>query len=162
MNLRVRFVHAGDHDPVSLGIRIYDRPGPHLWSHVELVTPDGGYLGARADVCAGVPAGVQIRPVGYVAFETEEFVDLPCTDRQADALWAAAHAEIGKPYDKVDLTADFLLGRNWRDPNAWWCSEYFEWCAEAGEIFMPSPQGVQLITPNRSYIRCSVLVRVGS
>ena len=158
MTVRVRFVYSDD--VVSFGIRAYDRPGPLLWSHVDLVTPDGGYLGARSDVCAGVSAGVQVRPVGYAAFAAEEFVDLPATDAQVAAFWDAAHAEIGKPYDAVDLTANFLAGRDWRNPNAWWCSELAEWCTERAEIFMPTADWCQLITPNRYYVRCSVLRKV--
>jgi len=87
-------------------------------------------------------------------------VELPCSSEQEAAFWIAARLEVGKPYDRVDLLADFLLARDWRDPNAWWCSELAEWCCERAGIFRPTPVGVQVVTPDSLYVRCAVLVPV--
>jgi len=154
--VRLRFVYTSD--PVSAVIRAYDEP--HLWSHVDLMTPEGMYLGSRSDVCGGVPAGVQIRPVGYTPFDHEEIVSLPATPEQEAAFWIAARLEIGKPYDSFDLVANFAGARDWRNADAWWCSEYGEHCCERSGIFGPTPGGVQIVTPDSLYVRAAVVTPV--
>lgn len=75
---------------------------PFTPSHTECVTPDGKWLGQHSD------GGMQARPAGYdhddVALlpdgrRCEIIVPLPCTQAQAAAFYAAAHASIGEPYD---------------------------------------------------------------
>ena len=98
------------------------------YSHVDLVLPDGRYLAARS------ADGVQIRAPGYDADRllAEIFVAVPATREQADAFYASALAEIGKPYD-YGAILDFALGSlrqvfpaepdAWRSPASWFCSE---------------------------------------
>lgn len=103
----------------SYMIKWYDHG---LYSHVDTVLPDGTLLGARDDVIDGIPSGVQIRPASYVAGETVLRVTIPCTDEQEAKYYASARSKIGCPYDEEAIAA-FIVGRNWRDPGAWYCSE---------------------------------------
>lgn len=118
--IRFQFVDGGD-DPASLAIKARQHGG---WTtHVDCMLSDGLLLGARSDSVGGKPPGVQIRPPGYIAVQRAEIVTLACDDDQAARWNAFLLAQLGKPYDLVDLLADFVGGRNWRNPNAWWCSE---------------------------------------
>lgn len=61
-----------------------------------------------------------------------EFGRFPCLHRPT--AYARARAELGKPYDllgAVSLGVPFF-GRDWENPEAWWCSEYL---AHASGIF---------------------------
>jgi hypothetical protein len=69
---------------------------PFTPSHVEALTPDGGfYLGAHDN------DGVQKRPVGYDQAETahELLLTLDATPEQDAAFWKFLEARIGEPYD---------------------------------------------------------------
>lgn len=112
------------------------------FSHVDAVLGDGQLLGARSDVLANVPAGVQIRPPAYEKFSRVLKVTLPASQRQEDDFYAYLRAQLGKPYDEKAILA-FVVGRDWRDPNSWFCSElaaagleYSHWFA--GELWTPA------------------------
>lgn len=92
------------------------------FSHVDTVLPDGKLLGARSDVVGAAPAGVQIRDPGYVGKCRTFRVSLPCSDEMSSAYHGFLWAQIGKPYDHTAIMA-FVAGRNWQDPDAWFCSE---------------------------------------
>lgn len=75
---------------------------PFVPTHVECVTPDGGWLGQRAN------GGMQVRSAHYDRLDVkilpdgrraEAFINLPVSQTQADAFYAAARAAIGQPYD---------------------------------------------------------------
>ena len=100
-------------------IQFYERGWP---SHVDAVREDGMLLGARSDVCAGVPAGVQLRPPGYKTFKRIEIIELPCSKQIEWRFWEFLNAQIGKPYDKKAIVA-FAIQRDWRNPDQWFCSE---------------------------------------
>ena len=91
-------------------------------AHVDAVLPDGGLLGARAVEINGVPAGVQIRQPGYKAVEKIYRVCLDVPREMAVSFYALIEAEIGKPYDYTGV-AGFVAGCDWRNPNAWYCSD---------------------------------------
>jgi hypothetical protein len=90
--------------------------GGPKYSHVDSVMPDGSLLGARLD------GGVQIRPADYLGDEPKLRVELPAGPVMTDAYYDGVIGELGKPYDKAGILA-FLFGRDWRDPDAWFCSE---------------------------------------
>lgn len=96
------------------------------FSHVDAYVPDG-LLGAyerescKRDACSIGP-GVFIRPPGYATFVVKVRFDIAATDRQRDRWLAFLYRQIGKPYD-WDAIAAFPLGRTWRAPNSWICSE---------------------------------------
>lgn len=129
-SVRIRLVTASD--PISWLIRGAEMG--FLFSHAEVVMPDGTYLGAHAD------GGVEARPPGYDAKykPVELMIDVPCTDTQADSFHAYLKSQIGKPYD-MGAIRDLAIGtalpvagalaqaaedpQPWLEPDAWFCSE---------------------------------------
>lgn len=111
--MRIRFV-AGT-GWMSTAIRIGQRDG--IWTHVDNVLKDG-YLAARW------PDGVTIKPFDYDKgeFSHELFVDIPATAKQNELWEEFLLSQRNKKYDMLAVTA-LALGRDWRDPNQWFCSE---------------------------------------
>lgn len=104
------------------------------FSHVDAVMPDGSLLGARSDVCLGVPSGVQIRPPHYADFARVLPVSLAASDLQSHGFNNFLQGQIGKPYD-MEAILGFAVGRDWRNPNAWFCSELIAAALESGGWF---------------------------
>ena len=107
------------------------------FSHVDIILPpewirpqDGvnptrpALLGARSDVIGGKPAGVQVRPwdYGVGTWIRQVVMELPATAAEEALFYGFAREQLGKPYDKLAILA-FFTGRNWRDEEAWFCSE---------------------------------------
>lgn len=115
----IRLQFAAMRDPASEAIKLFSRGWP---SHVDAVLPDGSLLGARDDLVGGQPRGVQIRPPGYCPFEKTLIIDLAATKECEEKFLAFGRAQIGKPYDTTAILA-FPFERDWRDPDAWFCSE---------------------------------------
>jgi uncharacterized protein YycO len=99
------------------------------FAHVDTVLTDGTLLGARDDVMDGCPSGVQIRSADYQQGYVLKRVTLPCTDDQQKTYYDFVMAQIGKKYDEKAIAA-FAVGRDWRAPDSWFCSEL---CAAALE-----------------------------
>lgn len=106
----------------DFGAELIEWFGHGAFSHVDSVLEDGRLLGARSDVCAGVPPGVQIRPQHYAPFSRVLRVELPAPEGVVRAYYEFVLAQVGKPYDKLGI-AGFVVGRDWRDLAAWFCSE---------------------------------------
>jgi uncharacterized protein YycO len=106
----------------SLTSRIIQWFGHGRFAHVDTVMPDGMLLGARNDVMAGFPAGVQIRSPGYQVGYTLKKVAIPCTDEQQKAYYDFVLDQVGKPYDSAAIAA-FAAGTDWSTKGAWFCSE---------------------------------------
>lgn len=102
--------------------------GSGLYSHVDAILKDGQLLGARLD------GGVKIRPSSYATFDHVLRVDIPCTDEQEEKFYELLSQEVGKPYDK-EAIAGVILGRNWHDDSAWFCSELIADKLEKTAIF---------------------------
>lgn len=134
--IRLQFVACND--PGSEAIRIFSRGWP---SHVDAITPDNRLLGARMD------GGVMIRPADYEHFDRRQVVELDATPEQVDAFWHFMVAQLGKPYDKLAIAA-FPVGRDWRTPDAWFCSELVAAALEACGWFRgPLANPANEITP---------------
>ena len=128
------------------------------FSHVDLVTPTGELLGARSDEIGGKPAGVQVRPADYLGSEKTFRVDVPIGVEETALFWQLANAQVGKPYDEQGI-ADFIIGRDWRDPGAWFCSELATWLLEQVKFFpfaLATP--CNRITPPDLFLVVSVLL----
>jgi hypothetical protein len=159
MGKAVLLQYSSAEDLGSWAIRSYDH-GP--WSHVDALLDDGRLLGARSDICQGVPAGVQIRPPGYCAFSTLKRVEIPATDEVVDAYYAFLQAQLGKPYDALAIAA-FIPGRDWREEDAWFCSELQGAAGEASKLYryrLATPNN--RLTPNAHYLVSSVLADIWS
>lgn len=132
--------------------------GPRF-SHVDLVMPDGQLLGARSDVIGGAPPGVQLRDHRYVGHDQTLRVEIPCTDEQAAKAIAFAKEQIGKPYDKMAIFA-FIIGRNWREDDAWFCSELCTMILETAGIIHPLAATANKISPAALVLVLSALVPI--
>jgi hypothetical protein len=88
--IKLRFVH--NHDAASDAI-LFDTGG--LYSHVEAVTPEGKYLGARAE------GGVLAREPDYDTgrFNRQKFVEITCDDLTTAKFYHYLNAVVGEPYD---------------------------------------------------------------
>ena len=116
------------------------------WSHVDAVTQDGQLLGARAAEVGNIPAGVQIRPHGYLPFSATKLVTLPTTDDVVAKFWEFLLAQIGKPYDESAYAA-FVLDRDWRKDDAWDCSKVDARALEVSGFLKPLVAAYNRIAP---------------
>jgi hypothetical protein len=108
--------------------------GHGKYSHVDCVLQDGRLLGARSDVIGGVPAGVQIRPTGYMGKEAVERVDVPCTDGEQYGFYAFARSQVGRAYNKLGIVA-FAFAKDWTNDEQRFCSQLAVMCfQEAGML----------------------------
>lgn len=130
------------------------------YSHVDSVMPDGLLLGARDDVMSGYPAGVQLRGADYQQGYQIKRVTLPCTDTQQKAYYDFVLAQVGKPYDE-DAIVGFVAGRNWRAPDAWFCSELNAAALEASGVVPQLIAPCNKIAPDDLALVLSALVPVG-
>lgn len=120
--------------------------GPRF-SHVDSVMPDGGaLLGSRPDVIGQVPSGVQIRPAGYTGRVPTLRVEIPATDGQTFNYYTFLRAQIGKRYNGIGILG-FVVGRDWRNPSDWFCSELVTVGLELSKIILPLASPSNKITP---------------
>ena len=128
------------------------------FSHVDLVLPGEGLLGVSGkDASIKDPGGVVIRP-----FDAWPYMGIPktarvqCSEEVARKTIEYVRSQIGKPFDKKALYA-FLkdragignIGRQWRDPEKWFCSEVQVRGLEVGGLFPYSLiQPKNVISPN--------------
>ena len=136
--ITLRFVTADD--IISAGIRAAEYG---FWaSHVECLTSDNTLLGAHVD------GGVQARKRDYDTgkFTKEEFVNLPLNNTMTTKFLEFLNNQIGKPYDLSAITA-FVVGRNWRETDSWFCSELQAAALENSGWFNTLATEVNHITP---------------
>ncbi|MGH6980467.1 MAG: hypothetical protein ACREFC_04605, partial [Stellaceae bacterium] len=125
-------------------IRFYQRGWP---THVDAVMPDGRLLGARLGRCGALRPGVQIRKPGYAPFVRTERVVLDVSALAEAAFHAFLEGQLGKPYDWRAILA-FAVHRDWRERDAWYCSELIAAALEHARFFpRPLPSPVNLLTP---------------
>jgi hypothetical protein len=130
------------------------------YSHVDTVLGDGQLLGARADHCAGVPPGVQVRPPDYAAFSRTLVVELPASAETTSVYYAFVRGQVGKGYDMTAIVG-FAAGRDWRAPDSWFCSELAAAALEASSFFaFPLATPANKISPDDLLLVCSTRVRV--
>jgi hypothetical protein len=115
------------------------------FSHIDMELPDGTLLGAsdspKAPVVSGNPRGVAIRPADYEDYGAKYRMVIKTT--KADAIFAAAKSQLGKPFDNSALKgflSDALPGRrDWGATDAWFCSELAVWAFLTGRYWEPIP-----------------------
>ena len=116
----------------------FEIDGKHVViGHVDIVVPEG-LLGAQHEALGGQPSGVWVRPADYLQTcggINPVRVTIDCTQGQYDSAIGFAREQIGKPYDLTALAENFVLGRDWRNPDAWFCSELSIEAANHGGIF---------------------------
>jgi uncharacterized protein YycO len=137
-------------DP-GFAARVVDYISRGVVSHVEFIVENGTQtIGARAD------GGVRYRPINYKTFDLDLRFQAPCTDAQYAAGMTFLTAQLGKPYDFVDIAA-IGLNRNWHDPNAWICSELWAATLEQAGMLGPLDSNINLFTPQDSLIVSSAM-----
>ena len=150
--MKLRFVTGSD--LVSKIIHIGERDG---WpTHVEAVMPDGRLLGAHAR------GGVMIRQKGYDRdwVKKERIIDIPVPPKVDERFHNFLYEQIGAPYD-WGAVFGLWLGRNWRDPKRWFCSELIARAEEVSGYFMPlasvvyhvSPRDLLLVHSSRIFLK---------
>lgn len=137
--ITIRFVTCND--PISAAIRAAEYG---FWaSHAEALMPDGTLLGAHAE------GGVLARPHDYDKgqFTKEQYVNLNISDDLANKFYNFLKLQLGKPYDLTAIAA-FIVGRNWREQDSWFCSELQAAALEnCGYFSNPLATEVNHITP---------------
>ena len=81
-----------------------------------------------------MPPGVQIRPRAYSDFSRVVRAYIEVEQRQADAFYGWLDQQLGKPYDWLSIIS-FAVGRNWRNDEAWFCSEIQARALELAGVF---------------------------
>ena len=140
----------------DLGSLIIELGGAGPFSHVDLVEATGALYGARSDVCKDIPAGVQSRPPDYETFARRTRISFSTTPAEEKTFWDFAYAQRGKPYDMTAIEA-FLVNRDWRAPDSWFCSELATASLETAGICPPLYSPVNKIEPVTLAIVCSAL-----
>ena len=151
MAIRLQFSRQAD--PISSLIAYY---GASPFSHVDAVLPGGQLLGARSDSVGGQPPGVRIRPPGYSKFATRVVFNLECTIEQEGAFYDFLRKQLGKPYDKSAILG-FMTGRNWREDDAWICSELVSRAAEMATILPYLYLAASKISPGGAILAFSAI-----
>ncbi len=113
------------------------------FSHVDIVLEseqERGLLGVSGeDSKSGDPGGVRIRPNPPWPYrEPPKTARLRVADSVYDGFMEAGHAQIGKPFDNGalwDFLSDQPHDRDWRHPDAWFCSELVIYCLEQAGFF---------------------------
>jgi uncharacterized protein YycO len=115
--------------------------------------PDGALLGAHAS------GGVMARDHDYDKgrFTREMYVSIPATPEQTDSFHQFLREQVGKPYDFKGI-AGIALGRDWQEPDSWFCSELIAAALCHSGVFPPrlatefnfvTPRDVLLILSGR-------------
>jgi hypothetical protein len=124
------------------------------YSHVDLVMPDGGLLGARSDWIKGIHPGVMIRPPDYEKWKVKTVVAKEVSQLQFDQAIAIAKKQLFKPYDMTAIWG-FATGRDWRNLDEWFCSELLMYVFETAKIVPEIPVKVEKIFPGEALAICA-------
>jgi hypothetical protein len=156
-SVRLRFVN--DNNFVSRIIR--GAQMGFLFVHVEAVRMDGSYLGSRAD------GGVLARPVDYDPSWTQQlFVDIPCSQAQADAFHLYLTLQVGTPYDMeaiAEMAEGVLSGHEpvWDGGRRTICSALIISALQDAKLVYGAPGTSRLTTPRDVLYQCAALTAIG-
>ncbi len=124
----VRVLFTRRHHPGSLAIRAFTWS---VWSHVDLVDERGA---APLLIGAVAPEGVVVQPLAERLAHASRaaLVEFQVHDR--NAVLDAAASQLGTPFDWLGCAGIALRGRDWQEPDSWFCSELIAWAfGVAGE-----------------------------
>jgi hypothetical protein len=117
------------------------------------VEANGRLYGARSDTST---PGVASRAPDYEKFARKARLSFSTNPQQEKTFWDFAYAQRGKPYDITAIEA-FLVNRDWRAPDSWFCSELATACLETAAICPPLYSPINKIEPVTLAIVCSAL-----
>src|SRR5450755_2399394 len=115
------------------------------FSHVDCRMPDSSLYGSRSDSVGGAPPGVHFRIPDYESWKLVMRMQIRTTIAQERDFYAFLADQERKPYDKTDIWG-FVLDRDWRESDSWFCSELIAAAQERAKIFP------LLCTPNNKLI----------
>lgn len=149
--IRLQFAYSG-----NLGSEIISYFGHGAgWSHVDAILQNGSLLGSRATFIKNIPPGVQIRPANYIEFKRARKLEFPFTPDASAKFYDFLNLQLGKAYDETAI-AGFAVGRNWRAPDSWFCSELIAAGLEVCGFFpYPLASQVNKIDPDDLYLAIS-------
>jgi len=131
---------------------------PFTPNHVESVSPDGQwYYGEH------ILGGLLKRPKGYDAAKVkwDFFVEIPCTQAQADAYYEYLESKLGMPYDWRSIISFVIPSWNMHGKGELICSAITAAALRKGTIFQwPMTVPFHHISPRDILLICSVLVEV--
>lgn len=116
------------------------------FSHVDALTPAGFLLGSRSDEVGGALPGVQFRPIGYAPFVKRVIFEVPACRHAERRFWNFLARQVGKPYDHTAILG-FMMGRDWREDDSWFCSELQAAALEHAGVFDKLYLAANKITP---------------
>lgn len=101
-------------------------------THCEAKLPQGGVIGAW------FTGGTQVKGERYDEgeFSHELRFEIACTKEQQDAFYGFLVENMYAPYDWQAIVA-FAAGRDWQEPDSWFCSEYLAAGLVAAGLFPP-------------------------
>lgn len=152
----------GQHDFLSRAIGWFS--AGHL-SHVDVVMPNGGLLGARSDhyrsragdTSLEVPAGVRIRPANYVGHpKTVVRFSIAATTDQEKTFYDFLSRQIGRPYD-YEAILGFVFNRDWRETDSWICSELVMAALEKAKLIPELYLAANRISPVAAALAISMI-----
>jgi len=62
-----------------------------------------------------------------------DIYEIPCTEKQQDCFYQGIKGELGKGYDLRGFLS-FIRGRDYNNPNKWFCSELIYYCLNNAKI----------------------------
>jgi uncharacterized protein YycO len=146
-------------ESTSIGGRIIEWYDHGRFAHVDVVYPNGDLIGARDDVVAGIPSGVQVRPSTYLGDSKVFKVEIITSDNLAGKFYDFISAQIGKPYDESAI-AGFVAGRNWYRTGEWFCSELVAAGLVSSGYLLPLSAPANKIAPDDLLLVLSGLTEV--
>ena len=130
-----------------------------IYSHVDVITPQGKLRGALSTTIGGVAPGYRDRPADYGIHNwcVRTVFTLPVTEKQEKKYWEFSNRQLGKPYDSRGI-AGFVFGkRNWREPDSWFCSEEVQANCEYADISPPMYENANRVDPgDLAFILCAL------
>jgi len=139
---RIRFIT--ETDLISDAIRLVTFSE---WSHAEIITAEGTYIGAHAS------GGVEERPADYAKVSRERRYSVAVSDWAEDEIMKFARSKIGTKYDFADI-AGLFLHRDLTEKSTEICSMFVLEAAMAGGLQMLNvlPGYTNLITPEMLHL----------
>lgn len=115
------------------------------YSHVELLIPGKGFLGAH------FPSGVRIRDFNYDPGCNFQFADVQVPDDVYGRVFEFAYEQIDKPYD-WGACLGIAFHRDWHNPCSWECAELVAGMFEAASYPILNPEKpLNRVTPGHIY-----------
>lgn len=129
----------------SLSSRAIEWISAGVYSHVAAVWTPDEYLDSYEKKVGDIPPGVAIRPMRVEA-TPHNLMSLEVSAQRYAAWQTFLQVQLGKPYDWPAIFG-FGLGRNWREPDSWFCSELQAAALEQAGICGCLPAPNNKITP---------------